>query len=457
MKIIIIGAGQVGGTLALQLAYERNDITVIDLDAARLLDLSERIDIRTLCGSGSYPSVLYDAGAENADMLIAVTDSDEVNMIACQIAFTLFRTPRKIARVRNLSYSAYSELFNNQALAVDFPICPEQLVTNSIINLIEQPDALQVLEFAGGSVNLVAVKAVTGGPLVGHQLSTLKTELPHIDMKVAAIWRKGLPITPKKDTIIEHDDEVFFIAAPNHISAIMSELRKIDKPYKKIIIAGGGNIGSRLAKALEGELQVKIIEHNMQTCEELAQTLNNTVVLQGDAADKELLLDEGIEDTDVFCALMNKDETNIMSAILAKRLGARKVMALVNRPQYAELIEGTEIDIAIIPQQITTSRLLTYIRKGDVVNVHSLRRGAAEAIEAVAHGTPQTSMVVGRRSVDIKLPQGCTIGAVIRQDEVIIGDDELIIESNDHIILFLIDKKQVVKLEKLFQVELSQL
>lgn len=455
MKIIILGAGQVGKALAEHLATENNDITIVDIDNEKLISLQERIDIRTVQGPASYPSVLMNAGAEDADLLIAVTNSDETNMIACQVAYSLFRTPTKIARVRASEYVIYDELFDNDALPIDMLISPEHQVMQYIKRLILNPDALQVVNFANGRVQLVVVRAFYGGPLVGHMLGEMKKHMPNIDTKIVAIYRRGKSILPEEETIIEPDDEVFFLATPENIHAVMSELRELDKPYKRVIIAGGGNIGFKLANALEDDYQVKIIEHNKIRIEYLANQLDNTVVLEGDAADKELLMDENIYNTDVFCAVTNRDEANIMSAILAKRLGARKVMALINRSAYVDVIEGGEIDIAISPQLATIGSLLTHVRRGDVVNVHSLRRGAAEAIEAIAHGDSRSSAVVGRMIKDISLPYGTTIGAIVRQDQVIIAHDECVIEAEDHIILFMVDKKKIHLVEKLFQVGIT--
>ncbi len=403
MKIIILGAGQVGGTLAEHLSVD-NDVTVVDINPVRLNDLQERLDIRTVCGPASYPNILLNAGAEDADLLIAVTNSDESNMIACQVAYNLFRTPTKIARVRATQYVAYDALFGNDALSVDMLISPEHLVMQHIKRLIEHPDALQVVNFAQGKVQLAAVRAFYGGPLVGHALGDMKKHMPNVDTKIVAIFRRSKPIIPTADTIIEPDDEVFFLATPAHIDAVMSELRQLDQPYKRVIIAGGGNIGARLAQALENQFHVKVIEQSLPRTQILAAELNKAVVLHGDAADRELLLDENIQETDVFCAVTNHDEANIMSAILAKRLGAHKVMALINRTAYVDVVEGGDIDIAISPQQATIGSLLTRVRRGDVVNVHSLRRGVAEAIEAVAHGDKKSSQVIGRRISEINLP-----------------------------------------------------
>ncbi len=452
MKILILGAGQVGASVAANLASEANDITVVDDDSATLQDLQDRLDIRTVIGHASYPEVLAQAGADDADMVIAVTRNDETNMIACQVAYTLFHTPTKIARVRSVEYLKHARLFAQEALPVDVLISPEQLVTDYIQRLIENPGALQVLDFAEGRVQLVAVHAYYGGPLVGHELRELKEHMPGIDARVASIYRQGMPIKPEGDTIIEADDEVFFVAAARHIHAVMGELRKMDKPVKRVILAGGGNIGMRLACAIEARYQLKIIERNPERARMLSETLGRAIVLLGDAADEELLLEENIENTDVFCALTNDEEANILSGMLAKRLGARKVMSLINRASYVNLVQSGSIDVAISPQQATIGSLLTHVRRGDVVMVHSLRRGAAEAIEAVAHGDRGSSKVVGRAIEEIKLPKGTTIGAIVRGEEVIIAHHDTVINTDDHVVLFLADKNCIQEVERLFQV-----
>ena len=452
MKIIILGAGQVGSSVAANLSNEANDITVVDDNPAVLQDLQDKLDIRTLVGHASYPETLAQAGADDADMILAVTNSDETNMVACQVAYTLFHTPTKIARVRSIDYLSYSRLFAQEALPVDVLISPEQLVTEYIERLIANPGALQVLDFAGGRVQLVAVRAYHGGPLVGHELRELRQHIPGADARVAAIFRRGKAITPGGDTVIEVDDEVFFIAARRHIRGVMSELRKLDKPVKRVILAGGGNIGMRLAKAIENRYMVKIIDRNEGRTRILSEALDKSIVLLGDAADESLLLEENIEGTDVFCALTNDEEANILSAMLAKRLGARKVMSLINRASYVDLVQSQTIDIAISPQQATIGSLLAHVRRGDVVVVHSLRRGAAEAIEAVAHGDSRSSRVVGRAIDEIKLPKGSNIGAIVRGEEVIIAHHDTVIESDDHVIMFLSDKSCIQEVERLFQV-----
>ncbi len=455
MKIIILGAGQVGSSVAYNLAKEDNDITVVDTKGEVLRELRDRLDIRTVQGVGSHPEVLREAGADDAEMILAVTNSDEVNMIACQVAFSLFKTPTKIARVRSSAYVREPSLFHQEALPVDTIISPENIVKHYISRLIEHPGALQVLDFANGLVRLVAVKAYFGGPLVGKELKQFRNHMPNIDTRVAAIYRNNKAIMPTKDTIIEPDDEVFFIAARKDIRAVMSELRRVDKPVKRVMLIGGGNIGKSLARSLENHCTVKLIENNKSRVRHLAEKLNKTIVLHGDGADEELLMEENIDDMDVFVALTNDDEANILSSMLAKKLGAKKVMSIINRPAYVDLVENGIIDIAISPHTVTIGALLTHLRRADIVAVHSLRRGMAEAIEAVAHGDAKTSKVIGRTIGELDLPYGTTVGAVVRGEEVLIAHHDLLIESGDHIILFMIDKTRIAEVEQLIQVKLG--
>jgi len=458
VNIVILGAGQVGSSLARNLAVEDNDITIIDTDVGALRELREKLDVNTRIGEASHPDVLEQANVNDADMVIAVTNSDEINMMACQIAYSLFRTPTRIARVRASGYLNHPELFTPELIPVDVLISPEKLITDYIYRLISNPGTTQVLDFANGKVRLVAVKAYHEGPLVGHELKDINDHLPEVKVRVAAIFRNGKSIKPTGNTVIEANDELFVIASAQHIRAVVSELRSVDRPYKRIMIAGGGNVGKRLANALEqGRYQVKIIERSPEVAKDLAETLNKTIVLEGDAADEALLIEESIEDIDIFCALTNDDEANILSAMLAKRLGARKVMSLVNRTGYVDLVESANIDHAVSPQQITIGALLTHVRSGDIVSVHSLRKGAAEVIEVIAHGDAKNSRVVGRTRDELKLPPGATVGAIVRNDEVIMPHNDMIIEDNDHVILFLADKRYIPAVEKMFQVGLNHI
>ncbi|MDP9198014.1 MAG: Trk system potassium transporter TrkA [Pseudomonadota bacterium] len=451
MKIIILGAGQVGSTAAQQLAREQaNDVTVVDTRDEVLRDLQDRLDIRTICGNAAHPAVLEAAGCKGADMLVALTSSDEVNMVACQIAWTLFRTPTKIARIRSGDYHR-PELFSDEAIPVDLAVSPEQLVTEYVERLIRFPGALQVLEFADGRVRLVGMRALKGGKLIGHQLKDLRSHIPDAEVRVAAIYRGDRNIKPEGDTIIEEHDEVFFIAARADMRAMMKELSTEEASVRRVVIAGAGNIGFRLARALEERVKVKLIERNPDRARRAAETLRNTLVLAGDAADEELLLEENIDDADAFIAVTNAEEANILSAMLAKKLGARRVMALINKPSYSELMEGGKIDIAISPQTITIGALLAHVRRGDVARVHSLRRGAAEAMEAIVHNESRDSPVAGKRIDQIALPEGTTIGAIVRGDDVIMAHHDTMIEADDHVILFLTDRRHVEDVGRLFQ------
>ena len=456
MKIIILGAGQVGKAAAAHLAREEaNEVTVVDTNDELLRDLQDRLDIRTLSGNGAFPTTLDAAGAKYADIFVALTNSDEVNMVACQVVRTLFnKDSTRIARIRSPDYTRHTQLFvdEDRAFAVDVTISPEQLVTDHVARLIKYPGALQVLDFADGRVRLVCVKALRGGALVGQQLKQLQTHIKGRDARVAAIYRGGQSIKPQGETVIEHGDEVFFLAARDDIRLVMNEMQKLEDPVRRVVIAGGGNIGLQLAQRLESEHQVKLIERDARRARRISEQLGNTIVLNGDAADEDLLLEENIDNADVFVAVTNAEEANILSAMLAKRLGCNKVMALINRPAYAELMESGSIDVALSPQQVTIGSLLAHVRRGDVVRVHSLRRGAAEAIEAVAHGTLGEGRVIGRKVEDIPLPEGATIGAVVRGDEVLIAHHDTVVQQDDHVIMFLTDRRHIEAVERLFDV-----
>ncbi|MEF9995245.1 MAG: Trk system potassium transporter TrkA [Burkholderiaceae bacterium] len=466
MKIIIIGAGRVGSSVAESLVSEANDITVVDTDGARVGDLQGRYDLRGLVGNAAMPSTLAEAGAEDADMLIAVTASDETNLVACLIAAELFNIPTRIARVRNVELREYPRLLGEQGFHATNIIWPEQAVTDYLLKLIEFPGALQVLEFADNRASLCVVRAMAGSPLVGRPIRDLRSHVPNASARIVSIFRRNRRVDCDGDTLVEAGDEVFVLAASRDARTVMSELRRNDKPVRRVILAGGGNIALRLARALETgdglsqieDYNVRIIEWDKKRCADLAHQLSsNTLVLNGDATDEDLLEEEGIAETDLFLALTNDDENNIMSALLAKRMGARRVIALINRKSYGDLMQGTQIDIAVSPSHATLSELLRHVRRGDVVAAHSLRRGAAEALEVIAHGDKKSSKVVGRAIENIKLPPGATIGAIVRgegdQTAVLMASHELVIEAEDHVILFVANKRQVPKVEKLFTVD----
>ncbi len=456
MNILILGAGQVGGTLAASLLAENHNLTLVDVDGDRLATLQEKMDIRTVRGQASLPSVLRQAGAEDADMLVAVTRSDETNLVACKLAADMFNVPLRVARIRAADYlgaesGAFRELAKEH-FGVDHTISPEREITVYLAHLVEHPEALQVVDFADGRVRLVAVRATRGGALVGHELRSIKSRMPELDCRVVAVYRKNRGLAPYGNTVIELDDEVFFLARSQDIAPMLSQMRQVEAPVKRVMIAGGGNIGRALAKQLERHYQVKLIDHNKGNSTRLAEELTQTLALVGDATDEDLLEQENVHEMDVFCALTNDDEDNIMAALLAKRMGAKRVIALINRASYVELLHGGKIDIAISPAQATVGPILSRLRRGDVAVVHSLRRGAAEAIEAVAHGDRNNSRIVGRRIAEIALPEEATIGAIIRGSEVFIAHHDTVIESGDHVILFVLNKRIIPQVERLFQV-----
>ncbi len=467
MKVLILGAGRVGESVAESLVSERNDITVIDTDPQRLREIQDRLDLRTVVGNGIQPSVLRDAGVEDTDLFIACAPLDETNLVACKVAHDVFNVPTTIARVRSAEFEEGQPLLERKSgFAVDKVICPEQSVTAYVHKLIQYPEALQVLEFAHGLVSLIAVRAVAGGPLVRHSLAEIPQFVPAAPMRVVAIYRQNQAITELDGTTrIEAGDEVFVLAATEDIRAVLGALRKMDQPVKRVMIAGGGKVGLRLAREIEGDCQLKIIEPIKARAEYLTTQLPDTLVLQGDSTDEDLLADENVQDMDLFIALTSDDEDNIMGCLLAKRMGARRVIGVINRAAYADLVQGTAIDIAISPSHTVIGELLAYVRRGDVEAVHSLRRGAAEAMEAIVRGDAKSSKMVGRRVEELPLPKGAQIGAIVRglhlpdgsaaenaKPHVLIAHHDTVIQAHDHVIVFVPNKRMVQQVEKLFQV-----
>jgi len=457
MNILILGAGRVGESVAESLVSEQNDITVIDQDPARLRLLEERLDLRGVVGNGIQPSVLREAGAQDADMVIACAAADESNLVVCKIAHDIFNVPTTIARLRSPEFNEGDPLLDKSGFAVDHVICPEESVMKYIHQLIDYPEALQVLQFADGRASLIVVRATGGSALVGHTIAEFRERLPHAEMRVVALYRLDTEMEATPSTRILPGDEVFVLADSSKIRTVLAGIHHLDKPVQRLMIAGGGKVGLRLARSLIGKCEVKLIERDKKRCEYLASQLPSSVlILNGDGADEDLLLEENVGEMDLFLALTSDDEDNIMSAMLAKRLGARRVMSLINRRAYADMMQGSTIDIAISPAQAVIGELLAHVRRGDVVAVHSLRRGAAEALEGVARGDVKTSRLVGRRVQEIRLPQGARIGAIVRGEgrrgEVLMPHHDTLIEAGDHIVIFIPHKRMVREVEKLFQV-----
>ena len=453
MKIIILGAGTVGTTLAISLSQEDNDVTVVDNNQSALHHLEEEADIKTVNGSCSYPNTLVNSGIKEADMVVAVTGSDEINIVSCLISKVLSENVKTIARIRESSYlkDRTKKAIEEGVIPVDIVVSPEKLITNHIQALIETPGSLQVLEFGDGLLNLVGVRAIEGGPLIGHEIGDLKKHMPNVDTRVAAIFRKGGAIIPKGTTTVEAGDEVFFIARRKDAKKVINEMRKKEDPYKYVVIAGGGKIGSSLAEQLEGNHTIKLIEANSEKAKEISARLIDTIVLEGNVSDKSLLHEENIEECDVFVAVTNDDEANVMSCMLAKEMGAHKVIALINNEAYVDLVQDKGIDVAIAPSQITIGTFLSELAGDEVVKVHSLRRGAAEAIETIVkESTNGKEDAVGKELGNIRLPVGATIGAIIRKNKAKIAHDDVKLRENDHVILFLTDKKLLKEVQGIF-------
>lgn len=460
MKILILGAGRVGSNLAEMLVVDKSDVTVVDTDAEALVNLQERFDLRTVVGTATSLEVLEEAGINDVDMLVAVTANDEVNLVACKLGYSRFNVPQRIARVRSTQWLNAPDLLGPEGFAVDKIFSPESFVTDTIRRLIEIPEALQVIEFANGMVTMLAVLAHPGGLLISHPIEDIRDHLPSVDCRVVALFRKGKALLPEANTNIEVGDEVFVVVASENVSQVLRELRQIDDPVRRVMIVGGGNVGTRVALSVSDTMTPKIIDHNKARCERIAQVLSGkALVIHGDATDEALLIEENVGDVDMFVALTNDDENNIMSALLAKRLGANRVMSLINRKAYAELVEGGNIDITVTPSHATLGELLKYIRRGDIEAVHSLRRGAAEALEIIVHGDKKTSKVIDRRVDEIELPKEAFLGAIVRDidksKEVLIAHHDVVIKNNDHLIVFVSNRKIIPKIEKLFTVSPS--
>ena len=409
------------------------------------------MDIKTVVGHGAYPSVLEKAGIKKMDMVIAVMKSDESNMVACRMAFTLYNVDKKIARIRTAEYLHRPELFSKEAVPIDFLITPEILITEYIKGIVEEPGALQVFDFENGLVQLVETRAFRGTPIVNRPVKELHQHLPDTPMRIISLYRNGRALLCTSDTVIREGDHVYFITRRDHIPSLLKEFRRADRSYKNIMIAGGGTIGASLAQSLESSHNIRVIELNEQCAIELEEKLDNALVLHGNASDETLLIDEGIEETDLFLALTDSDEVNVIVSILAKRLGAHKTISLVKRDVYALLSEQSEeIDMTVSPDQITASGILSHIRKGDTMKVHCLQHGKAEAIEIVVHGDEHTSQVIGRRIKDLNLPSGVVVAAVIRDQELLMGSKKLLIEENDHVLLMLTDVSKIHQVESIF-------
>jgi len=447
-KILVFGGGQVGASVAKVLSDDGNDITLVDYDKNVLSGLKEKMDIKTIHGLASYPSVQKMADAENSDMVIAVTGSDEINMAACHVAKTLFNVPKRIARLRANEYLRSEDGFDKQNFSINDVISPNILITEYVKNILDHPGAFQAFQFASGQVQVIASTVLSNGPLAGKKLSEFKNHLPNVEVKVIAIFRDKKFIIPNGDTFILPDDDVLFLATEENMRFI-SELRKAVEPHN-VMIAGGGRVGSALAEKLESIYNIKVIEKDKDHAKLISQKLNSSVVLNNDVTDETMLKNENIDEVDYFCAVTNDDQMNILSTKLAKDMGAKRTIAIINKSSYRNLV-SKEIDIVVSPEDITIGSLLAAVRASDIVSVHQIARGDGEAMEIIVHGDSKTSKLVGKKISELKLPETIIIGAIVRDDKVILANNDVEINTNDHVILFVLDKKEIPKIEKMFQ------
>jgi trk system potassium uptake protein TrkA len=450
MYIVILGAGEVGSSIATHLVLENNDITVVDTHAGRLEKLQARLDIQTVCGCASYPDVLISAGIHEADMLIAVTDSDEINMIACQIAYTLFKTPVKVARIRSSHYSS-PQLFSNHHIPVDVRINPEHLVTSRLMRLINYPGAEEILDFYNGEILLSSLKFAPLHPLVESSFENVRGAVHDLEAFPVALYRQKKVFPIQEDFFIQPHDQIYFLSSPSSLYQIISRLGYNNHTNYRIMIGGGGHIGGKLARNLEKHYQVKLIEQDLEIAKQLANQLDQTFVLEGDIADSELLIEENIQETDVFCAVTDEDEANIMSCLQAKHLGAKQTIALINRKTYVPLIEDSPIDHAISPELITVGNILTKVRRGHMIKVHRLKNTSSEILELVLMNREEHAKLIQQRLGEIELPSHCYIIGIIRQGKLIEPNKQFKLKLHDHLIILILDKTELEALEALFQ------
>ncbi len=452
-KIIVFGGGQVGSSVAKILSDDGNDITLVDVDKSVLENLKEQIDIKTIHGLASHPSIQRLADADNSDMVIAVTGNDEVNMAACHVAKNIFNVPKRIARLRANEYLNDEDGFQKKFFSINDVISPNILVTDYVKNIIDHPGAFQAFKFAYGKVHVIAATVLSNGPLARKRLSEFRDHLPNVDVKVVAIFREKKYLIPDDDTFIMPDDDVLFIATEENMR-FMSELRKMTDEPHNVMIAGGGRVGSALAKKLEDTYNLKLIEKDKLIAKNISENLSSTVVLNNDIADETMLKNENINDVDYFCAVTSDDQANILSAKLAKDMGAGKTIAIVNKSSYRNLV-SKEIDVVVSPEDVTIGSLLASVRTSDIVSVNRIGNIDGEVMEIVAHGDKKTSKLVGNRISQLQLPKSIVIGAVVRDDSVILANEDIEIQDEDHIIIFAFDKKELPTIEKLFQVNVG--
>lgn len=456
MRVVICGAGQVGYGLAERLAAEQNDVSVIDISPQRVQVVRDTLDVRGIVGHGSYPDVLAQAGAEGADMLIAVTRADEVNMVACQVGSSLFSVPTKIARIRSSAYreSHWSDLFASTNLPIDVIISPEVEVGEMVLRRLQLPGAVDIVRFADEKVAVVGVECLEDCPVVDTPLNQLTELFPDLHAVVVGIFRRGEMIVPRSEDFMLAGDLVYVVARQEQVRRALSVFGHEEKEAVRVVIAGGGNIGFYVAQALESRntrSRAKVIEPSHERAVMIADQLKQTVILHGSALDREILREADIEDTDTLVALTNEDEINLLASVMAKRLGVKRTMALVNDPGFAALTDGLEIDAVVNPRAVTISKVLQHVRRGRIRAVYSIQNGEAEVLEAEAL---ETSPLVGRPIRDLDLPDGIRIGAIYRGGQVVMPAGSVVIQAHDRVILY-VAAERVKQVEQMFRVSLE--
>lgn len=456
MKVIVCGAGLVGFNIARYLSSEQNDVTVIDQSPDLVKRVSDQLDVQGLVGFASHPGVLDAADAAGADVIIAVTQRDEVNMVACQVAHSLFNVPTKIARVRAQNYldPVWSDLFTRENLPIDVIISPEIEVARAVMRRLQVPGAIDMVPFADGKVQVIATRLNEGCPVVDTPLRRLTELFPDLHIRVMGIVRDQEIMALSGDSSMAVGDEIYFAAEVDHVPRAMAAFGHEEVEARRILIVGGGNVGLSLALEIEESyprVSPKIIEYNRDRAGEIAEQLHRTTVLNGDVLDREILNEANVQAIETIIAVTNDDEVNILASLLAKREGAQRAVTLVNNMTFEPLLASLGIDVVVNPRAITVSRILQYVRRGRIRGVHSLRDGLAEIIEAEAM---ETSPLVGVPIKDVHLPVGMVAGAVIRGEEVIIPRGSTVIQPKDRVVIFTV-AEGVKHLEKMFSVRLE--
>jgi trk system potassium uptake protein TrkA len=456
MKVIVCGAGQVGFNIARHLAGEQNDVTVIDQSPELIKKVGDQLDVQARIGHAARPDVLDAAGAGSADMIVAVTFADEVNMVACQVAHALFNVPTKIARVRAQAYlqPMWQDLFSREHLPIDVIISPEIEIARAILRRLQVPGAIDMTQFADDRVRMIAVRLDEDCPIIDTPLRQLTELFPDLHIRVVGMIREGKVIVPGGSDEMAIGDEVYFVVDTEHVNRAMAAFGHEEREARRIIIVGGGNVGLFLAQELEATqpgVMLKLIEVNKERAEQVAEAVGRTVVLHGDALDSEILDEANVRATETIVAVANDDEVNILSSLLAKREGCQRALTLVNDASYGPLMTSLGIDVVVNPRAITVSRILQHVRRGRIRGVYSLPDGVAEVLEAEAM---ETSTLIGTTIREANLPAGVIIGALVRGDEVIIPRGDTVIEPHDRVIIFTI-ADMVKKVEKMFSVRLE--